>query len=74
MKKLLTMIMMVCALMQATDAVAQPLLKILCSFLRKVNVELLYDPAILYLAILSIKDRNSDLKKYIHSNVHRGTI
>ena len=50
----------------------QPLWKTVWRFLRKLKIELLYDPAIPLLGIYPDKTINS--KRYLHPYVHSGTI
>ena len=48
----------------------QPLQKTVCRFLKKLKIELPSDPVIPLLG----KDENSNLKRYMHLNVHNSTI
>ena len=41
---------------------------------KKLKIELPYDPTLLLLGINLEKNENSNLKRYIHTNVHRSTI
>ena len=50
---------------------AQPLLQIIWRFLKKLKIELPPDPAML---LLGIYPQNTNLKRYIHSNVHSSTV
>ena len=47
----------------------QPLLKMLRLFLKKLKIEVSYDPTIPLLGIYLEKNENTNLKRYIHLNV-----
>ena len=49
----------------------QPLWKTVWGFLKKVKIELPYDPAI---PLLGISRENSNSKRYMHLNIHSSTI
>ena len=51
-----------------------PLWKTVWRFLKKLKIELPYDPAIPLLGIYPEKMKNSNLKRYMHPNVHSSTI
>ena len=51
----------------------QPLWKIVWRFLKKLKIELPYDPAIPLLS-MSEENENTDLKRYMHPNVHSSII
>ena len=51
----------------------QPLWKIVWWFLKKLKLELPYDPAIPLLG-LYLENTKTLIQKYIHPSVHRGTI
>ena len=51
----------------------KPLWKTVWSTLKKLKIELSYDPAIPLLDIYP-EDGNSNLKRYMHPNVHHSTI
>ena len=52
----------------------QPLWRTVWQFLKKLKIELPYDPAVQLLGILSGKDKSSNLKRYMHPNVHCSTV
>ena len=52
----------------------QPLWKTVWRFLKKLKIELPYDPAIPLLGIYAEKNENSNSKRYVHPNVHSNTI
>ena len=52
----------------------QPLWKIVWRFLKKLKLELLYDPAIPLLVIYPGKNESTNLKRYVHPSVHSSTI
>ena len=52
----------------------QPLWKTVQRFLKKLKIELPYDPAILLLGIYLEKMKSLIQKRYMHPNVHSGTI
>ena len=49
----------------------QPLLRTVWRFLRKLKIELLYDPAI---PLLGIYLEKTIIQRYMHPNVHSNTI
>ena len=53
---------------------AQPLWKTIWRFLGKLKIEVPYDPAITLLGIYLEKSENSDLRRYMHFNVHSSII
>ena len=52
----------------------QPLWKRARKFPKKLKIELSYDPAIPLLGIYLEKNKNTNLKRYMHSNVHSSVI
>ena len=52
----------------------QSLWKTLWSFLKRLRIELPYDPVIPLLGISSEDNKNTKLKIYMHRNVHSSTI
>ena len=52
----------------------QPLWKKVWRFLKKLNIELQYGPAIPLLGIYSKKNKSTHLKRYMHPNVHSSII
>ena len=52
----------------------QPLWKTVWRFLKKLKIELPYDPAIPLLGICPKKNKNANLKRYMHPNVCSGFI
>ena len=52
----------------------QPLWKTVRKFLKKLNIELPYDPAIPLLAIYPEKIKNTNLKRCMHPSVHSSII
>ena len=52
----------------------QPLWKTVRSFLKKLKIELPYDPAIPLLGYISKENKNCNSKRYLHLNVHISTI
>ena len=52
----------------------QPLWRTVWRFLRKLKIELPYDPAIPFLSIYPEKNENTNSKRYIHPSVHSSTI
>ena len=52
----------------------QPLGKAVWRFLRKLKIELPHDPTVLLLGIYPEKHKNTNLKKYMHPNVHSSII
>ena len=49
----------------------QPLWQALWRFLRKLNIELSYDPAI---SLLGIYPEKTNSKRYMHHNAHRSVV
>ena len=49
----------------------QPLWKTVWRFLKKLKIELAYDPAV---PLLGIYPEKTNLKRYMHPNVHSSTI
>ena len=43
-------------------------------FFKKLKIELLYDPAILLTGYILLKNKNTNLKRYMHPNVHSSMI
>ena len=52
----------------------QPSWKTVWSFLKKLKIELPYDPATALLGMYLEKNKNSNSKRYMHPNVHCSTI
>ena len=52
----------------------QPLWKTLWRFLKKLKIELPYNPAIPLLGIYLKNNKNTNLKRYMHPNVHSSII
>ena len=52
----------------------QPLWKTVWRFLKKLKIALSYDPGIPFLGIYSEKNENTNLKRYMHLNVHSSII
>ena len=52
----------------------QPLWKAVWRFLKKLKTEPPHDPAILLLGIYLEKNENTNLKRYMHPNVHSSII
>ena len=52
----------------------QPLWKTVWRFLKALKIELLYDPAILFLDIYTWEKENSNSKRYLQPNVHCSTM
>ena len=52
----------------------QPLWRTLRRFLKRLKIKLPYDPAIPLLSIYLEKNENTNLKRYMHPNVHSSTI
>ena len=55
-------------------SVVQPLWRPIWMFLKKLKIELPYDPVIQVMDIYPEKDKNSNLKRYRHPSVHSHTI
>ena len=51
-----------------------PLWKTVWKFLKKLKIELPYDPAILLLSIYPKKPQSTNSKRYLHPNVHSSII
>ena len=52
----------------------QPLWKTVCRFLKKLKIELPYDPAVPLLGIHLDKNKNTNSKRFMHPDVHSSTI
>ena len=52
----------------------KPLWKTVWRVLQKLEIELQYDPAISLLGVYPEKNENSNLKRYMHPNVHHSTV
>ena len=52
----------------------QPLWKTVWRFLKKLETELPYDPAILLLELKENEETETNSKRYMHLNVHRNVI
>ena len=53
---------------------AQPLWRTVWRFLKKLKIELPYDPATPLLGLYPEKNENTNLQRYIHPSVHSNTV